>query len=111
MLDLPGMVVAQAIGELDLIQRVLIEPVLVAGMPWAGQLQFIENAEFHGGASEEEHARKFIRCKRRRNAVSLEETAASYSAAAFIASGLRHWCSNSASFFLAFSRCASLMWP
>ncbi len=34
-----------------------------------------------------------------------------YSAAAFIASGLRHWWRRSASFFFAFSRCASFTWP
>ena len=73
MLDLPGMVVAQAVGELDLVQRVLVEPVLVALFPGARQLQFIENAEFHGASSGRKHARKSDRCKRMRNAVSLEE--------------------------------------
>ena len=52
MLDLPGVVVAQAVGELDLVERVLVEPVLVALFPGAGQLQLVEDTEFHGASSE-----------------------------------------------------------
>ena len=34
--------------QLDhLVQRILIEPVLVAGLPWTGQLQLIKDAELH----------------------------------------------------------------
>ena len=33
MFDLPGVVVAQPVGEFDLLQGVLVEPVLVAGLP------------------------------------------------------------------------------
>ena len=46
-LDLPGMVVAQPVGELDLVERVLVEPVLVAFLPGPRQLQLVENAELH----------------------------------------------------------------
>ena len=59
MLDLPRMVVAQPVGQLDLVERILVEPVLVAGVPGAGQLQFVENTEFHGASSGRKHARKF----------------------------------------------------
>ena len=48
MLDLPRMVIAQPVRQLDLVERVLIEPMLVAGRPRAGQLQLVEDAEFHG---------------------------------------------------------------
>jgi len=48
MLDLPGMVVAQPVGELDLGQRVLIKLVLVAFFPGARQLQLVEDSELHG---------------------------------------------------------------
>ena len=47
MLDHPGMVVAAAVGGLELRQRILIELELVAGFPRARQLQLIEDAEFH----------------------------------------------------------------
>ena len=47
-LDLPGIVVAQPVGELELAQRVLVEPVLVAFLPGSRQLQLIEDAELHG---------------------------------------------------------------
>ena len=50
MLDLPGVVVAQPVGELELGQRVLIELVLVALFPRPRQLQLIEDAEFHDAA-------------------------------------------------------------
>jgi hypothetical protein len=46
-LDHPGVVVAEPVGGLELGQRVLIEPELVAVLPWARQLQLIEDAEFH----------------------------------------------------------------
>ena len=47
MLDHPGIVVADPVGGLQLRQRVLIEPQLVAVAPWPRQLQLIEDAEFH----------------------------------------------------------------
>src|SRR4051794_30774871 len=47
-LDLPGMVVAQPVGEFDLLQRVLVEPVLVVLFPGPRQLQLIEDPELHG---------------------------------------------------------------
>ena len=38
MLDLPRMVVAQPVRQLDLVERILIEPMLIAGRPRTGQL-------------------------------------------------------------------------
>ena len=46
-LDQPGMVVAQPVGELELGERVLVELVLAALLPGPRQLQLVENAEFH----------------------------------------------------------------
>ena len=43
----PGMVIADLVGGLELGQRVLVEPELVALFPWARQLQLIKDAEFH----------------------------------------------------------------
>src|SRR6266852_6750443 len=48
MLDLPGVVVAELVGELDLAERVLQELVLALGAPRPRQLVFVEDAEFHG---------------------------------------------------------------
>ena len=36
-LDLPGVVVAEPVGQLDLVERVLIELALVVRAPWARQ--------------------------------------------------------------------------
>ena len=47
MLDLPGEVDPEAVGELDLIERVLEEPVLVALAPGARDLVLVEYAELH----------------------------------------------------------------
>ena len=47
MLDLPGEVVAEPVGEFDLVERVLIKPVLAARFPRARQLQLIKYAELH----------------------------------------------------------------
>ena len=47
MLDYPGVVVAELVGEFELRQRVLVEPELVALFPGPRQLQLIEDAEFH----------------------------------------------------------------
>ena len=46
-LDHPGVVVAATVGGLELRQRILVEPQLVALDPRARQLQLIEDAEFH----------------------------------------------------------------
>ncbi len=46
-LDLPGIVVAEPVGQLDLVERVLVEPQLAARLPRPRQLQLIENAELH----------------------------------------------------------------
>src|SRR5216684_4902733 len=51
MLDLPGVVVAEPVGQDDLVERLLEEAMLVAGRPRLRQLQFIEDAEAHGGSS------------------------------------------------------------
>src|SRR6516165_7969069 len=47
-LHLPGIVNAQAVRQLDLIQRVLEEAELGAGLPGTRQLVLIEDPEFHG---------------------------------------------------------------
>ncbi len=47
MLDLPGIVIAEAVGQLDLVERILVEPQLATRFPRARQLQLIENAELH----------------------------------------------------------------
>src|SRR5215475_14518421 len=47
-LHLPGIVNAQAVRQLDLIQRLLEEAELGAGLPGTRQLVLIEDAEFHG---------------------------------------------------------------
>ena len=51
MLDLPGIVVAEPVGQFDLIERVLIEPMLAARFPRARQLQLVKYAEFHARSS------------------------------------------------------------
>ena len=47
-LDFPGEVDAEFVGELDLIERLLKQPVLGAIVPRPRQLMLVENAEFHG---------------------------------------------------------------
>ena len=47
MLNHPGIVVAKPVCGFQLRQRVLIELQLAAGLPWARQLQLVEDAEFH----------------------------------------------------------------
>src|SRR5215471_2641070 len=47
-LHLPGIVNAQAVRQLDLIQRVLEEAELGAWRPGTRQLMLIEDPEFHG---------------------------------------------------------------
>ena len=51
MLDLPHGVEADAVGELDLLERVLDQPVLGVLAPRAGQLVLVEDAEAHGAVS------------------------------------------------------------
>ncbi len=48
MLDLPHGVQADAVGELDLLERVLHEPVLAVVAPRARELVLVEEAEAHG---------------------------------------------------------------
>src|SRR3954447_13526904 len=47
-LDLPRVVVAKLVGQLDLVERVLHELVFAARAPRLRELQLIENAELHG---------------------------------------------------------------
>src|SRR5262249_46137865 len=47
-LDLPGVVDAQAVGELNLIERFLVQAQLGAVVPWPRQLVLVEDPEFHG---------------------------------------------------------------
>src|SRR5258708_39709097 len=47
MLHHPGMVIAEPVGGLELGQRVLVEPELVALFPGARQLQLVKDTEFH----------------------------------------------------------------
>jgi hypothetical protein len=47
MLYNPGVVIAEPVGGLELRQRVLVEPELVALLPGARQLQLVEDSEFH----------------------------------------------------------------
>jgi hypothetical protein len=47
-LDLPHGVDAQTVGELDLLERILQQPVLVAVLPRSGQLVLVEDPELHG---------------------------------------------------------------
>ena len=46
-LDLPHVVEAEAVGQLHLVERVLEELVLVVGVPGAGELVLVEEAEAH----------------------------------------------------------------
>ena len=60
-LDLPGVVVTELVGELELGERILVKPVLVALLPGARQLQLIEDAELHAlflPGRPAQHARK-----------------------------------------------------
>ena len=47
MLDRPGVVDAQPVGELHLVERILHQLALVVGPPGLGQLQLVEDPEFH----------------------------------------------------------------
>ena len=50
-LDRPGVVDADAVGELDLVERVLHQLPLVVGTPGLGQLQLVKDSEFHSDVS------------------------------------------------------------
>src|SRR4030081_3279988 len=50
-LDFPGVVDAELVGEFDLIERLLKQPVLVTLVPRPWKLMLVENAEFHGRSS------------------------------------------------------------
>ena len=47
-LDLPDVVEAELVGELDLLERVLEQAVLVVGCHGPRKLVFVEDAELHG---------------------------------------------------------------
>jgi hypothetical protein len=49
-LHLPAVVDAETVGQLDLLQRVLEEPVLVGGRPGAWELVLVEDPESHAGS-------------------------------------------------------------
>ena len=46
-LDLPDVVVAETVGQLDLLERVLEEPVLAVLAPRPRQLVLVEDPELH----------------------------------------------------------------
>ena len=46
-LDLPGEVVAEPVGQFDLVERVLVEGQLAVRPPGPRQLQLVEDAELH----------------------------------------------------------------
>jgi hypothetical protein len=48
-LDLPGVVVAEPVGQLDLVEGVVEEPVLGVDVPRPWQLVLVEDPEPHGG--------------------------------------------------------------
>src|ERR1700733_8963790 len=49
-LHLPRMIVAEFVRKFDLRQRILIQRQLIAGMPRARQLKFVEYPKFHRSA-------------------------------------------------------------
>ncbi len=49
-LDLPEVVDAETVGQLDLLQGVLQQAVLVIGPPRPWELVLVEDAESHGGS-------------------------------------------------------------
>ena len=48
MLDLPRVVDAEPVGELDLVERLVDQAVLVVALPGTRQLVLVEDAELHG---------------------------------------------------------------
>src|SRR6185437_10109964 len=51
MLDFPGMVDAEPVGELDLVERLVVDAVLIALAPGPRQLMLVEDAELHRAVS------------------------------------------------------------
>lgn len=51
MLDFPRVVVAQLVGQLDLVEAVTEQPILVIVGPRPRQLVFVEDPESHGARS------------------------------------------------------------
>jgi len=51
MFDAPRIVVAEPVGELDLVERFVNEAVLGACVPGFGELEFVEDTESHGDTS------------------------------------------------------------
>jgi hypothetical protein len=51
MLDNPGIVVAELIRELELIERLLQQVIFAGGSPGTRELMFLEHAELHGTVS------------------------------------------------------------
>ncbi len=49
-LDLPEVVDAETVGQLDLLQGVLQQAVLVIGPPRSWELVLVEDPESHGGS-------------------------------------------------------------
>ncbi len=47
MLDLPDIVDAEPVGELDLVERLLVKPQLRILRPGLWQLMLVEESEFH----------------------------------------------------------------
>ena len=62
-LDLPGVVDAELVGEFDLIERLLEQPVLVALVPRPRQLVLVENAELHGRSLTRIPQRRYPLCE------------------------------------------------
>ena len=50
-LDLPHRVEADAVGELDLLEGVLDQPLLAVVAPRAGDLVLVEDPEAHGASA------------------------------------------------------------
>ena len=48
MFDFPGVVIAKAICQLELTERIVVQLLLGMRLPGTGNLQLIKNAEFHG---------------------------------------------------------------
>jgi hypothetical protein len=48
MFDFPCVIDTKSVGQLDLVEGFLEQPVLGAVGPWPRQLMLVENAEFHG---------------------------------------------------------------
>jgi hypothetical protein len=49
-LDLPSIIESQPVGELDLVERLVEQPVLVSRFPRLRQLELVEDAKSHGSA-------------------------------------------------------------